>query len=89
MSEHLSRHCLLHLPSVDRGHSVWTWEQQKFCLGPSLESVTAAKDKADAAFDLSVKMGLIYFLFHDFLTYSRGATFAESEKRLSNNTGLS
>ena len=42
-----------------------------------------AKDKADAAFEFISKMGFDYFCFHDFDLVEEGASFGESEERLS------
>jgi xylose isomerase len=55
---------------------------QNFAWDQSLDSVQAAKDKADAAFEFITKMGFDYFCFHDFDLIQEGATFAESETRL-------
>ncbi len=43
---------------------------------------TRAKDKMDAAFEFSLKMGIPYYCFHDFDLIEEGSSFAESEKRL-------
>ena len=56
---------------------------QNFAWDQSPDPVQAAKDKADAAFEFISKMGFDYFCFHDFDLIQEGATFAESEKRLS------
>jgi len=56
---------------------------QNFPWDQSTDPVQAAKDKADAAFEFISKMGFDYFCFHDFDLIQEGATFAESEKRLS------
>ncbi|MEQ8220568.1 MAG: xylose isomerase [Arenibacter sp.] len=56
---------------------------QNFAWDQSTNPVQAAKDKADAAFEFISKMGFDYFCFHDFDLIQEGATFAESEKRLS------
>ncbi|MDO6603751.1 xylose isomerase [Arenibacter palladensis] len=56
---------------------------QNFAWDQSSDPVQAAKDKADAAFEFISKMGFDYFCFHDFDLIQEGATFAESEKRLS------
>lgn len=56
---------------------------QNFAWDQSTDPVQAAKDKADAAFEFISKMGFDYFCFHDFDLIQEGATFAESEKRLS------
>lgn len=49
----------------------------------SSDAIEAAKHKADAAFEFISKMGFDYFCFHDYDLVREGATFAESEKRLS------
>ncbi len=54
----------------------------KFCLGSTSDAVQAAKDKADAAFEFTTKMGFGYYRFHDYDLIREGATFAESESRL-------
>jgi len=56
---------------------------QNFAWDQASDPVRAAKDKADAAFEFISKMGFDYFCFHDFDLIQEGATFAESEKRLS------
>ncbi len=48
----------------------------------SSDPIQAAKDKADAAFEFITKMGFDYFCFHDYDLIQEGASFAESEKRL-------
>ena len=55
---------------------------QNFPWDQSSDAVTAAKEKADAAFEFITKMGFDYFCFHDFDLIREGSTFAESEKRL-------
>ncbi len=56
---------------------------QNFPWDQSSDAVQAAKDKADAAFEFITKMGFDYFCFHDYDLIREGATFSESEKRLS------
>ena len=46
------------------------------------DAVTAAKQKADAAFEFLDKLGFDYYCFHDYDLVREGQTFAESEKRL-------
>ena len=55
---------------------------QNFPWDEPSDAVQAAKAKADAAFEFITKMGFDYFCFHDFDLIQEGATFAESEKRL-------
>jgi xylose isomerase len=55
---------------------------QKFPWDQSSDAIQAAKDKADAAFEFTTKMGFGYYCFHDFDLIQEGATFAESESRL-------
>ncbi|OYX23715.1 MAG: xylose isomerase [Flavobacteriales bacterium 32-35-8] len=55
---------------------------QNFEWDKSSDAVQAAKDKADAAFEFTTKMGFGYYCFHDFDLIREGATFAESESRL-------
>lgn len=57
------------------GTQIFDWDQ-------SNDPVQAAMDKADAAFEFIGKMGFDYFCFHDYDLIQEGATFAESEKRL-------
>jgi xylose isomerase len=55
---------------------------QNFPWDQSSDPVQAAKDKADAAFEFIGKMGFDYFCFHDYDLIQEGASFSESEKRL-------
>ena len=55
---------------------------QNFLWDKSQDPYQAAKDKADAAFELITKMGFDYFCFHDFDLIQEGLSFKESEKRL-------
>jgi xylose isomerase len=55
---------------------------QHFAWDQSSDAVQAAKDKADAAFEFTSKMGFDYYCFHDFDLIREGATFGESEKRI-------
>jgi xylose isomerase len=55
---------------------------QNFEWDQSSDAIQAAKDKADAAFEFTTKMGFGYYCFHDFDLIQEGATFAESESRL-------
>ena len=57
------------------GTQNFTWDQ-------SADAVQAAKDKADAAFEFTTKMGFGYYCFHDYDLIREGATFGESESRL-------
>lgn len=56
---------------------------QNFEWDRSTDPIQAAKDKADAAFEFITKIGFDYFCFHDFDLVQEGATFEESEERLS------
>ncbi|MBL86922.1 MAG: xylose isomerase [Winogradskyella sp.] len=56
---------------------------QNFEWDQAADPIQAAKAKADAAFEFISKMGFDYFCFHDYDLVQEGATFAESEKRLS------
>ena len=47
------------------------------------DPITAAKEKADAAFELITKLGFDYFCFHDFDLVREADSLAESENRLS------
>ncbi len=44
--------------------------------------ITRAKDKMDAAFEITSKLGIPFWCFHDFDIVDEGANIAESEKRL-------
>ena len=55
---------------------------QNFLWDKSQDPYQAAKDKADAAFELITKMGFDYFCFHDFDLIQEGDSLKESEKRL-------
>ncbi|MCK0158069.1 xylose isomerase [Cellulophaga sp. F20128] len=55
---------------------------QSFEWDKSSNAITAAKEKADAAFEFITKMGFDYFCFHDYDLIQEGNTFAESESRL-------
>jgi xylose isomerase len=54
-----------------------------FAWDKSSDAIQAAKDKADAAFEFISKMGFEYYCFHDYDLIREGATFKESEQRLS------
>lgn len=56
---------------------------QNFPWDQSSDAITAAKEKADAAFEFITKIGFDYFCFHDFDLVREAGTFVESEKRLS------
>ena len=55
---------------------------QNFAWDQSADAIQAAKDKADAAFEFTTKMGFGYYCFHDYDLIREGATFGESETRL-------
>jgi len=57
------------------GTQSFPWDQ------PS-DALAAAKEKADAAFEFTTKMGFGYYCFHDYDLIQEGATFGESESRL-------
>ncbi len=54
-----------------------------FAWEKSSDAIQAAKEKADAAFEFISKMGFEYYCFHDYDLVREGATFKESEQRLS------
>ncbi|MEW7292431.1 xylose isomerase [Aquimarina sp. 2304DJ70-9] len=54
-----------------------------FAWDTSEDAITAAKQKADAAFEFITKIGFDYFCFHDYDLVREATTFSESEKRLS------
>ena len=56
---------------------------QNFPWDVASDAIEKAKNKADAAFEFIGKMGFDYYCFHDFDLIQEGATFTESEKRLS------
>ncbi|MEN1784461.1 MAG: xylose isomerase [Bacteroidota bacterium] len=53
-----------------------------FPWATSSEVRTAAKEKADAAFEFVTKMGFDYYCFHDFDLIDEGPTLSESENRI-------
>ena len=55
---------------------------QNFAWDQAADAIQAAKDKADAAFEFTTKMGFGYYCFHDYDLIREGATFGESESRL-------
>ena len=58
------------------GTQNYVWDEPK-------DVIDAAKMKADAAFEFITKLGFNYYCFHDYDLIREGATFGESEKRLS------
>ena len=57
------------------GTQAFPWDQP-------VDALAAAKEKADAAFEFTTKMGFGYYCFHDYDLIQEGATFGESESRL-------
>jgi xylose isomerase len=55
---------------------------KQFPWNQSADSVQAAKDKMDAAFEFITKLGAPYYCFHDIDFVDEGASAAEYEKRL-------
>lgn len=55
---------------------------QNFPWDQPSDAIAAAKEKADAAFEFTTKMGFGYYCFHDYDLIQEGATFGESESRL-------
>jgi xylose isomerase len=55
---------------------------KQFPWNQSADSVQAAKDKMDAAFEFITKLGAPYYCFHDIDLVDEGASAAEYEKRL-------
>ena len=55
---------------------------QNFPWDKSQDTLQAAKDKADAAFEFISKMGFNYYCFHDYDLIQEGKSIKESEKRL-------
>jgi len=46
------------------------------------DAISRAKNKLDAAFEFTAKLGLSYYCFHDFDLVEEGSFLSESEKRL-------
>ena len=55
---------------------------QNFPWDNATDSVQAARDKADAAFEFISKMGFNYYCFHDYDLVHEASTLLESEKRV-------
>ena len=55
---------------------------KSFPWNASSDAVQAAKDKADAGFEIMQKLGIEYYCFHDIDLVSPGANVAEYEKNL-------
>ena len=55
---------------------------QNFPWDNATDSVQAARDKADAAFEFISKMGFDYYCFHDYDLVHEASTLLESEKRV-------
>ena len=55
---------------------------QNFPWDNAKDSVQAARDKADAAFEFISKMGFDYYCFHDYDLVHEASTLLESEKRV-------
>ncbi|MCL4153452.1 UNVERIFIED_CONTAM: hypothetical protein GTU68_010499 [Idotea baltica] len=53
-----------------------------FPWSTSSDAVQAARDKADAAFEFTTKMGFDYYCFHDHDLVDEGSSLVESEKRI-------
>ncbi|MGB3149086.1 MAG: xylose isomerase, partial [Maribacter sp.] len=53
-----------------------------FPWSTSSDVVQAARDKADAAFEFTTKMGFDYYCFHDHDLVDEGSSLVESEKRI-------
>ena len=51
------------------------WDKKK-------DDIEKAKDRMDAAFEFTSKMGIPYYCFHDFDLVAEGSSIKESEKRL-------
>jgi len=62
------------------GTKVFPWDKQQ-------EPVQRAKDKMDAAFEFTSKIGAPFYCFHDFDVVEEGNSIAESEKRLQTMVG--
>ena len=55
---------------------------QNFPWDNATDSIQAARDKADAAFEFISKMGFDYYCFHDYDLVHEASTLLESEKRV-------
>ncbi|MEN1786195.1 MAG: xylose isomerase [Bacteroidota bacterium] len=55
---------------------------KQFPWATAADPISAAKEKADAAFEFITKMGFDYFCFHDFDLIDEAPTLAESEQRI-------
>ena len=53
-----------------------------FPWATSSDAITCAKEKMDAAFEFTSKLGLGYYCFHDFDIVEEGKSIAESERNL-------
>jgi len=53
-----------------------------FPWSSSPDAITCAKEKMDAAFEFTSKLGVGYYCFHDFDVVAEGKTVQESEKNL-------
>ncbi|GEO06320.1 xylose isomerase [Adhaeribacter aerolatus] len=53
-----------------------------FPWATSSDAITCAKEKMDAAFEFTSKLGAGYYCFHDFDVVAEGQSLAESEKNL-------
>ena len=56
---------------------------KQFPWSTSKDPITAAKEKADAAFEFVTKMGFDYYCFHDYDLVDEAETLTESERRIS------
>ncbi|MGV3587067.1 MAG: xylose isomerase [Adhaeribacter sp.] len=55
---------------------------REFPWATSPDAITCAKEKMDAAFEFTSKLGAGYYCFHDFDLVAEGQSFAESERNL-------
>lgn len=55
---------------------------REFPWATSSDAITCAKEKMDAAFEFTSKLGAGYYCFHDFDVVAEGKSIAESEKNL-------
>ncbi|QMU29115.1 xylose isomerase [Adhaeribacter radiodurans] len=55
---------------------------REFPWASSSDAITCAKEKMDAAFEFTSKLGLGYYCFHDFDVVAEGKSIAESERNL-------
>ncbi len=66
----------------DTGNDPFGWGPRKLPWAVNSDPIGMAKDKMDAAFEFTSKLGVSYYCFHDVDVVAEGASLLESEKRL-------